>query len=125
MATTEFDRVRHWSRVVDGSQLSVVVVGTTEKDKLTAVADWLDSTAEGDEAVLDTVKGKAFLLPLQSPRTYSVDLLLSFVTKAEATVSVRVLKPGGAVHGKPYEVTFTAAAKANEFFSFFVMTSKE
>jgi hypothetical protein len=116
------DRVRHWARVVDKSTLEVIITGTTQTTSVTASVDWLDSVNNTDEEIVDTVNGDPFTLNMRSPRSYSLDLLLHFVTDATATVRVRVAKPGGDTHGKPFEMTLTSKADADEFFSFFVMT---
>jgi hypothetical protein len=73
------DRVRHWARVVDKSTLEVIITGTTQTTSVTASVDWLDSV-NTDEEIVDTVNGDPFTLNMRSPRIYSLDLLLHFVT---------------------------------------------
>jgi hypothetical protein len=119
-----FDRVKQWSRVADGSTLEIVITGTTKDEAISASVDWLDSANNGKEEPVDTVSGKPTKLKLKSPRAYSVDVLVHFVTKATVTIDVRVVKPDGTTHGAPFDQTFTAPANANEFFSFFVFTSQ-
>ena len=121
----EIERVRHWARVPNDSVLEISVTGTTQTTSVSASVDWLDTANGQGTPSLNTVSGAPFRLPLRSPLAYSVDVLLTFLTQATATVVARIVKPDQETHGTPHEATITADSNANEFFSYFILTRRE
>lgn len=120
-------RVKMWSSVPNGSKLIVTVDGTTDTNFVVATIDGLaEPPKKGQEikAIIDTAEGAPFELPLLSPKRYSVDIVLVFMTDATSTVRARIVNPQGKQFKEALETKITRSKGAIESVALSVGTKK-
>jgi hypothetical protein len=89
-----------WTHIPNGSKLVISVKGTKSDKLIIATLDGIDTLPTGViqkkiTGILDTVSGKPEAISLKTPNIYTVDVVNTFITDAEATVHAHVEGPDG------------------------------
>ena len=89
-----------WTHIPNGSSLVISVKGTKSDKLIIATLDGIETLPSGAiqkkiTGILDTVSGKPERVSLKSPRIYTVDVVNTFITDAEAIVHAHVEGPDG------------------------------
>jgi hypothetical protein len=99
---------KSWTNVPGNSKLLISVSGTTATKMVLAHLDGIvtlpnDKVSSKIEAILDTVNGTPEVIKLVSPRIYTIDVINTFITDAEATVHAHIMDPAGAQFGTAFD----------------------
>lgn len=91
---------RMWTDIPSRSSLVVSVRGSTSDKLIIATLDGIETSPTGTiqkkiTGILDTVKGTPDEVALKAARIYTVDVVNTFVTDAEAVVHAHVEGPDG------------------------------
>jgi hypothetical protein len=89
-----------WTHIPNGSSLVISVKGTKSDKLIIATLDGIETTPSGTilrkiTGILDTVSGKPERISLKRPNIYTVDVINTFITDAEAVVHAHVEGPDG------------------------------
>jgi hypothetical protein len=89
-----------WTHIPTGSKLVISVKGSKSDKLIIATLDGIDTLPTGViqkkiTGILDTVSGKPEAISLKAPHIYTVDVVNTFITDAEASVHAHVVGPDG------------------------------
>ena len=89
-----------WTHIPNGSSLVISVKGTKSDKLIISTLDGIETLPTGEiqrkiTGILDTVSGKPEDITLRTPKIYTVDVVNTFITDAEATVHAHVEGPDG------------------------------
>ena len=101
-----------WTEVPAGSSLVISVEGSKADKLIITTLDGIETTPAGAikkklTGILNTVSGKAETFDLKSSRVYTIDVINTFVTDADAVVHAHIEDPDGEQFGEAVDTTLT------------------